>query len=70
MENFAITKSDAGFHVEGFPEAVKVLGLKSREAQRLADLALHNSDLEFSLSCLDGINLVPEEPYVLGSVDI
>lgn len=65
MEHFEITKTNEGFHIEGFPEAVKVLGIKGPKARRLANLTLHKSDLEFSLSCLDGINLVPEEPYVL-----
>lgn len=65
MEHFEITKTDEGFHIEGYPEAVKVLGIKGPEARRLADCTLHKCDLEFSLSCLDGINLVPEEPYAL-----
>jgi len=36
-----------------------------RKAKRLADLALHRSDLAFAMNCLEGINQVPEEPWVL-----
>lgn len=65
MENFEIKKTDQGFHVEGFPEAVKVLKLQSQKAQRLADLALHLADLAFALECINNINNAPETPYVL-----
>ena len=49
MEDFSITKSAQGFHIEGFPEAVKVLRISGPKSQRLADLALHKSDLDFAL---------------------
>ncbi len=65
MEHFEITKTPEGFHIEGFPDAVKVLRIDGPKARRLADLALHKSDLNFSLECLEKINAVPEEPYVL-----
>ncbi len=65
MEHFSITKTAQGFHIEGFPDAIKVLRITGPKSQRLADLALHNADLHFSLECLNAINHVPEEPYVL-----
>ena len=65
MEKFEITKVDGGFHVEGFPDAVKLIRLDGPKAKRLADLALHRSDLVFAMECLEGINQVPEEPWVL-----
>ncbi len=65
MKHFEITETDEGFDVQGFPDAVKVIGIKGPKARRLGDIALHVCDLEFSLSCLDGINLVPEEPSAL-----
>lgn len=65
MEQFEITKTPEGFHIKGFPNAVKVLRLKGPKAQRLADLALHKADLDFALECLTAINQVPGEPYVL-----
>lgn len=65
MESFEISKTKKGFHIEGFPQAVKVLSLDSPMAQRLADLALHRADLDFALECLTYINNAPEEPHVL-----
>lgn len=56
---------EEGLHVEGFPEAVKLVKLTGSKPRRLADLGLHKHDLDFALECLDGINLVPEEPYAL-----
>lgn len=34
-----------GLHIEGFPDAVKVIKLSDRKARRLSDLALHHLDL-------------------------
>lgn len=65
MEDFSITKSAQGFHIEGFPEAVKVLRISGPKSQRLADLALHKSDLDFALECLTAVNLAIEQPWVL-----
>ena len=70
MENFSVTKTDQGFHIEGFPDAVKVIrleGPKARrpegpKARRLADLALHKADLEFAVEYLDAINEAPPHP--------
>jgi hypothetical protein len=65
MESFEITKTAAGFHIEGFPDAVKVIRIEGPKARRLADLALHRADLEFGLLCLEEINRAPLEPYIL-----
>ena len=65
MENFEISQRESGFHIEGFPDAVKVIKIDSPDAIRLSDLALHKADLEFADQCLEAINTVPEEPYVL-----
>jgi hypothetical protein len=65
MEYFPITKTAQGFHIEGFPDAVKVLGISGPKSRRLADLALHKSDLDFALECLTAINQVAEEPYII-----
>jgi hypothetical protein len=45
-----------GIHIDGFPDAVKVLQISSPKGRRLADLALHKIDLEFALECLTAIN--------------
>lgn len=65
MENFEISQRGAGLHIEGFPDAVKVVRIDSPDAVRLSDLALHKKDLEFADSCLEAINIVSEEPHVL-----
>ena len=65
MEHFSITKTAQGFHIEGFPDAVKVLRITGPKSQRLADLALHKADLNFVLECLAVINQVSGEPHVL-----
>jgi hypothetical protein len=68
MEDLAITKTGNAFHVEGFPDAVKVLKITGPKSRRLADLALHNVDLDFALACLEAINHTPDEPYLLREV--
>ena len=65
MENLDLSQRDSSLHIEGFPDAVKILDIEGPLAKRLADLALHRSDLEFADGCLDAINLAPEEPYVI-----
>ncbi len=65
MEPLKIKKSDDEFHVEGFPDAAKVIRLDGHKAKRLADLALHRSDLAFAMACLEGINQIPAEQPVL-----
>lgn len=65
MENFSVSKTDAGFHIEAFPDAVKVVAINGKKSKRLADLSLHRADLEFADACLDAINKAPEEPRVI-----
>lgn len=66
MDQFGVSKTDdSGFHVEGFPDALKLIRIDGPKAQRLGDLALHRADLHFAAECLDGIDLVPAEPHVL-----
>ena len=65
MEYYTISKTENGLHIEGFPDAVKVVGIDGHEAKRLADLSLHKADLDFADSCLDAINHAPEEPNVI-----
>jgi hypothetical protein len=62
MDHFNVSKHESGIHIEGFPDAVKVIAIEGPRAKRLADLALHKSDLDFADSCLDAINLAPEDP--------
>lgn len=65
MESFEISKTETGLHVEGFPDAVKLIAINGREAKRLSDLSLHKTDLEFADDALNAINLAPEYPNVI-----
>ena len=75
METFEITKNESGFHIEGFPEAVEFCRITGTKAKRLADLALHRTDLARiireqaptltparSLSEGEGVNSMPSPP--------
>lgn len=48
--------SSGGVHIEGFPDAVKVVALDPASSRLVCDLALHLQDLEFATDCLSGIN--------------
>jgi hypothetical protein len=65
MENFDISQKDTHLHIEGFPDAVKVISIDGPYANRLSDLALHKADLDFADECLDAINLTPEDPSII-----
>lgn len=65
MEQFFISKMESGIHMEGFPDAVKVVKINGSEAKRLADLSLHKVDLEFADACLDAINQISDTPLVV-----
>lgn len=64
MEPLSIAKTATGFHIQGYPDAVKVLGLANPKARRLADFSLHRHDLEFALDCLEKIRNPDDEPNV------
>jgi hypothetical protein len=64
METIALADRP-GLHIDGFPNAVKVLALKGPVARRIADLALHRGDLLFARDCLEQVNRTPEEPALL-----
>lgn len=65
MEHFQISKSDGGIHIEGFPDAAKVIQIDGPRSKRLADLALHKEDMEFAIECLEAINQVPDKSWVI-----
>jgi len=65
VEHLSVTKTDAGFHIEGFPDAVKVIRMDGPQSKRLADFALHKADLEFAAECLEEINHVSDKSRVL-----
>jgi hypothetical protein len=61
MEQFDLTNTDTGVHIEGFPMAAKAIAVNGKQAERLAHLALHRKDLQFALDCLDRINQTSDE---------
>lgn len=65
MEPYQVSRTERGLQIEGFPEGIKVISLNGPRAQRLADLALHKSDLQFADDCLVAINTAPEQPPVV-----
>lgn len=65
MEYFDSSTQGSMIHIDGFPDAEKVICLNGPRAKRLSDLLLHKADLDFADECLGAINLAPEEPFVL-----
>lgn len=60
MESHRITQAASGaLHIEGFPDAAKVIRVEGPLARRLSDLALHRGDLEFADECLNLVNTTP-----------
>ncbi len=65
MEYFGISQKESGLHIEGFPDAEKVVCIDGPQAKRLSDLALHKADLDFADQCLDAINQTPRESHII-----
>jgi hypothetical protein len=51
---------DGALHIEGYPDAVKLIRLKGKKAKQLAHYAAHRLDLQNAKSYLDNMN--PEHP--------
>jgi hypothetical protein len=59
MQRYGIKLVDSQFHIEGFPEAVKLISTASLVAhlpQQLADMILHHADLRFARECLETLS--------------
>ncbi len=63
MEPINTTFTDSSFHIAGFPDAVKAIKITGPLAKRLADLALHATDLGVSLECLEAMNQTVVESH-------
>lgn len=61
MEPFGISWREGRLHIEGVPDAIKLVEIRGKKAKRLAHLALHRSDLDFAASCLEAINASDNE---------
>lgn len=66
MESFSTTKIGSVFNIEGLPpDTIKVVRIDNQEAREVAEMTLHRSDLCFALQCVESINLVPAESYIV-----
>ena len=64
MHDFKITKIGSSFHIEGFPDAVKVISIDGVHAKLLSDLWLHRHDMRFGKDCLETINKTPDSSKI------
>ena len=65
MENLSMTNTDTEIHIEGFPDAVKVIRIDGPKSKRLAALSLHNTDLVIAAKCLEMINQISDsQPFL------
>lgn len=55
MEPLRLSPQDGQLHIEGYPNAEKVVAIDGPKAQRLAHLSLHRNDLERARSYLEAI---------------
>jgi hypothetical protein len=58
---------ETGLQVNGIPDAVKLVRVDGPKARRLADLALHGSDLRFALESLEAIDQYPDSEETIRS---
>lgn len=65
LNDLSFIFTETGIEVHGFPDAVKVIKLEGPLSRQLGDIVLHQEDLKFAKQCLEGINLVPEDPFFL-----
>ena len=68
MEFYACTTSSTGINVEGITDAVSIVKIEGAHARRISDLALHTTDLQFALNCLDSIPTHQENMTILSAL--
>jgi hypothetical protein len=61
MQNLKFSITINGIHIEGYPDATKIIKIKGNNAQKLSNLSLHENDLRFAKECLEAINNISEE---------
>src|ERR1035437_8666819 len=62
MESYNVSKpNESEFHIDGFPDAVKVISLRGATAREAADLTSHRSDLNFAAACAEKGRQLPDE---------
>jgi hypothetical protein len=56
MESIRITITGSVARIEGYPDTVKVIKVTGPSCRKLADLSLHDADLQFTLESLDALD--------------
>ena len=59
MQRYRIELVDGKFHIDGFPDAAKLIAISplvKYQPQQLADMILHHADLRFAKECLEAIS--------------
>jgi len=52
MDIYNIKETETGLNIEGIPDAVAIVKVDGRIAQRISDLSLHKTELSFALECV------------------
>ena len=68
MERYEVRLNEGGFHVEGFPDAVKLISISDiapKHSRELADIASCRLDLVFAKACLDFLGTADNPSPVL-----
>jgi hypothetical protein len=65
MEDLPIRRTATGIHIDGVPDAVRLIQIVEPKARQAADLKLHKKDLDFCLSCLEELATVPNDRVVI-----
>jgi hypothetical protein len=56
MDFLSMSQTDSGLHIDGFPDAVKVIALAGDAANEIADLSLHQRDLTIASAAIQSLN--------------
>jgi hypothetical protein len=67
MQRYKVTLIDGKFHIEGFPDAVKVISpsaLSPHLSRQVADCVLHRDDLSFAKHCVEQLSNFDNVPLV------
>lgn len=58
MDLLSMSQTDSGLHIDGFPDAVRLIALAGDNANEIADLALHQRDLMIASEALLSLNVI------------
>lgn len=64
MEPLPVIINNGRIEIQGFPDGARAIALTPIEGKWLADLSLHQDDLQFAAKCLEDINQHPTNQFV------